>query len=194
MDNRTLLMGAALGAGLTYVFDPQSGRRRRAMVGDKLVRAGHVTRDAVDTTSRDLVNRGRGLAAATRARLSSAPMSDEVLRERVRARLGRTCSHPHAIDVLVNDGHVTLRGPVLADEVSGILAMVDSVPGVRSWASELDQRESAENVPALQGEGRRIAGRDALPRNWSPATRAVVTTLGVAAAGMLYRGYARHAA
>ena len=195
MDNRTFLMGAALGAGCVYAFDPQSGRRRRALVTDKLVRAGKATRSAVDTTSRDVANRSRGIAAATRARLSSAPVSDEVLRERVRARLGRVCSHPHAIEVIARDGHVTLRGPALAHEIPSILATVGAVRGVQSLANELDLRDSAENVPSLQGE-RRLAGPafDISQRNWAPATRAVVATLGIAAAGLLLAGYTRRAA
>jgi hypothetical protein len=195
MDNRTFLMGAAVGAGLVYVFDPQSGRRRRALVTNKLVRAGNATRDALDTTSRDVANRSRGILAAARGRWRSDEVSDDVLRERVRAKLGRACSHPRAIDVLVSNGNVTLRGPALAPEAPAMLGSVGSVRGVQSVINELDLHESAEDVPALQGEGRVVGpSLDVLQSNWAPATRAVVATLGIAAAGVLLAGYTRRAA
>jgi hypothetical protein len=192
MDNRNFLVGAAIGAGLIYMLDPQSGGRRRALVRDKLVRASNVTRDAVDTTARDLANRSRGVVAATRARLSSADVADEVLVERIRAKLGRVCSHPHAIDVVVNDGHVALRGPVLAQEAWPIVSTVRAVRGVHSVTNELDLHESPEDVPSLQGEGR-LAGPslDVLQPNWAPATRALVAAAGLAATGFAVAAYTR---
>src|SRR5947209_14245955 len=54
--------GMGLGAGLMYVFDPQMGRRRRALARDKAVRLAHEARDAADVVRRDLSNRARGLA------------------------------------------------------------------------------------------------------------------------------------
>lgn len=192
MDNRRLLAGAALGAGLIYMLDPQNGRRRRALVRDKLMRASNVTRDALDTTSRDLANRSRGLVAAARARMQPGEVSDQVLLERVRAKLGRVCSHPRAIDVMVRDGDVSLRGAILADEAWPVVRMVESVRGVRSVTNELDLHATPEHVPSLQGEGR-VAGAswDVLQPNWAPATRALVAAAGLAATGLMMSSYAR---
>jgi hypothetical protein len=51
-----VLGGLAAGAVLMYLGDPEGGRRRRALVRDRLVRAAHRTGDAVDVTSRDVTN------------------------------------------------------------------------------------------------------------------------------------------
>jgi hypothetical protein len=194
MNSKELLLGAAMGAGLIYMLDPQNGRRRRALAGDKLTQARNHSWDACRTTTRDFVNRSRGIAAATRGRLWSEDVADEVLVERVRAKLGRVCSHPRAIDVLADDGHVTLRGPILANEAPHTIAMVESVRGVHGVTNELDLRATADNVPSLQGEGK-VGGPnlDLLQANWAPATRAVVAAAGVAATGLLAAGYARRA-
>jgi hypothetical protein len=194
MDNRGFLVGAAIGAGMIYLLDPQSGGRRRALVKDKLVRATNATRGAVDTTVRDAMHRSRGLVASTRARFQPEEVPDEVLHDRIRAKLGRTCSHPHAVQLTVYNGHVVLRGPVLAREVSRILRTIGSIRGVQSLTNELDLHESAENIPALQGEGRiGEPALDVLQRDWAPATRAAVAAAGLAAAGLSVAAYSRRA-
>lgn len=58
----TLLTGAGLGAGLMYFLDPQKGRRRRALMRDKIVRIGHEMQETTDVVRRDMRNRMQGLA------------------------------------------------------------------------------------------------------------------------------------
>jgi hypothetical protein len=178
------------------MLDPNGGARRRALVRDKAVRVTRRTREGLDATARDFANRTRGVAAATRGRLKRGVVSDEVLVERVRAKLGRASSHPRAIDVFARDGHVTLRGPVLASEVSGVLATAAAVRGVRDVTNEMDAHESAAGVPSLQGYGQ-MAGSslDIMQRRWAPATRALVgaglLASGVAAAALIRGGNGR---
>jgi hypothetical protein len=192
MNNKALLMGAAVGAGLIYMLDPQNGRRRRALASDKLTRATNVTWDACQKTTRDFVNRSAGIAAATRARLQADQVSDDVLVKRVRAKLGRVCSHPRAIAVEADAGRVTLRGPILAQEAPQTVAMAESVRGVRLVINELELHATAANAPSLQGEGQiGEASLDLLQSRWAPATRAVVAAAGVAATALLSAGYAR---
>ena len=191
MDNRALLSGMAIGAALALAFDPDQGRRRRALIRDKMIRGTHVTGEAFDATVRDMGNRARGMVAATRSRFTSEELDDSRVLERVRARLGRVCSHPHAIDVDVMNGEVTLRGPVMAEEVKDLLNAAASVRGVDSVINELEPHDSAEGVPSLQGEGR-VAGSsfDLLQPNWAPATRALVGAAALAAGGLAI-AYAR---
>ena len=191
MDNRALLTGIGIGAALAYILDPGRGARRRALVRDKVVRGSRLTRDGLDATMRDMSNRAHGIVAATRGRFSHDYTDNETLVERVRAKLGRASSHARAIDVYADDGCVTLRGPILASELNGVLATVAGVRGVESVVSELEPHESAERIPSLQGEGR-IPGPsiDVLQRNWAPATRALVS-LGALAAGATALAYAR---
>jgi hypothetical protein len=66
--NRYLFSLAAFGAGaaLAYFFDPVSGRRRRALMRDQLVRAQHRISDYAEGTAKDLRNRAQGVVAETR--------------------------------------------------------------------------------------------------------------------------------
>jgi len=171
MNITSLLVGAGAGAGLMYLLDPDLGNRRRALVRDQLVRARHLTEDAMDATSRDMRNRARGVVAELRGRLRREDVGDEVLRERVRARIGAVVGHAGALETLVSDGKVTLRGPVLNDEVERLLRRVKSVRGVGEVVSELEVHETPGNVPALQGRPRPMrAGEvfDLLPTRWLP--------------------------
>ncbi len=61
--------GIAVGALAMYVFDPQRGRRRRALARDKAIHAAHVAGDRIGSTSRDLRNRAQGLVSETRSSL-----------------------------------------------------------------------------------------------------------------------------
>src|SRR5687767_16016456 len=97
MSKRDFLYGMAIGAAVAYIADPQAGRRRRAVARDQFARAGRKTRKALDATARDVANRTAGILAATRGRLSRAGIEDRRLVERVRAKLGRVSSNPHAI-------------------------------------------------------------------------------------------------
>ena len=62
-DALSFFAGMGLGAGLMYVFDPQMGRRRRALARDKAVGLAHDARDAADAVRKDMANRARGLAS-----------------------------------------------------------------------------------------------------------------------------------
>ncbi|HEY0874848.1 MAG TPA: BON domain-containing protein [Vicinamibacterales bacterium] len=181
MNTGNLLVGAGLGAALAYMLDPDTGNRRCALLRDQLVRAGRKTRGGLDATARDVVNRGRGVAAVTRARLRPEHVDDDTLRERVRAKLGHVSAHPRAIDVHVQNGNVTLRGPILASEITDVLTTVSNIRGVRAVTNELDTHESSDNIPSLQGEGKGATSRF----RPSPATRALVAA-GVATGVWMY--------
>jgi hypothetical protein len=62
---------AAMGAGaaLMYLFDPNGGNRRRALIRDKAVGLSNDIRDTVDKRTRDLGNRAKGLMHEAKAAL-----------------------------------------------------------------------------------------------------------------------------
>lgn len=191
MNSRDLLVGAGVGATVAFMLDPGRGARRRALVRDKIVRGSRRTLGGLDATARDVANRARGTAAAVQGRFSEEAVDDERLIERVRAKLGRVCSHPRALDVEVREGVVTLRGPILAREARRVVATAKRIRGVRSVVDALEIHESAEHVPSLQGGGRAAGpGLDILQRRWAPATQALVAA-GVAATGLCVAMYAR---
>ena len=84
---------AAAGAGLMY---PARSRRWSAPPRAH-ARSARPRRpphgDAVDSTSRDVGNRARGVVAELRGRLASGQVDDGVLHERVRARIGTVVGH-----------------------------------------------------------------------------------------------------
>lgn len=173
-------LGAGLGAGLMYLLDPMGGGRRRALVRDQAVHALKQGGQAARKTSRDVGNRAKGLLAETGSKLHRGEVDDRVLSDRVRSKLGRVVSHPSAIEVTAAGGHILLSGPVLASEEHRLLSAVRSVRGVKHVDNQLEIHESAENVPALQGEGRTAPG--ILLRSWAPSTRLLGATAGGALA------------
>jgi hypothetical protein len=149
--NSSFLAGFAVGAAVMYVFDPGSGRRRRALAKDQFTHLAHTTSEGLDATARDWSNRASGAAAQARKRFRSDRPDDDVLMERVRAALGRVVSHPRAIDVEARNGTVCVCGPILTHEVSALLRAVESVPGVMHVDNQLEPHDQPGNIPALQG-------------------------------------------
>jgi uncharacterized membrane protein len=186
MNTILRLLGiAGLSAAVTYLWDPGHGRRRRALLRDRIVSAGRDAGDALQTTSRDLANRTQGmLARIQRWRGGPAP-SDRVIAERIRSQLGVLVRHPRSIDVAVSDGRVTLTGPILRDEVDRLVARVGRMAGVKTVENRLQVHESAGTVPGLQGDSPRPRPAATLPflrRVWSPTTRLVAGVGGTALA------------
>ena len=183
-DTGRNLLSLALGAAAMYWLDPQSGRRRRAKVRDKLSSAANETRDAIGVTARDFRNRAHGVAARASRVLRTDEPGPEKLEARVRSELGYLCSHPSAIDVIVHDGRVELRGPVLKSEADQLVRGVKSVRGVSEVESHLEVHESADDVPALQGAPEKPRARfDFMQEKWSPTTRLLATAAGAALIG-----------
>ncbi len=176
------LAAAALGAAGMYFFDPDTGRRRRALVRDKAVHFTTKAQDMLCAGAVDLQQRTRGTFRALAAQVDREPPSDRVLAERVRAKLGRYVSHPRAIEVSANSGEVVLSGSILRDEHAHLLAAVRAVRGVQSVIDQLVVHDTADGVSELQGGSVRQGERlDIFQENWSPGTRLA----GTAAAGSL---------
>jgi len=72
----TLLKGLVYGAGLMYLFDPQMGRRRRALASDQITGLLHNVEGTFRSGSSDLGNRLQGVAHETTSALSSGDPSE----------------------------------------------------------------------------------------------------------------------
>ena len=193
MNTRDVVIGATMGSALMFMLNPDRGRRRRALVRDKAWSMVRKTRGGLDATSREMPNRVAGVAAVAR-RWATGFGDDGRLSGRVRAALGGVCSHPGAIKVEARDGHVTLRGPVLASEAGTIIAAIAAVPGVIDVVDQLKPYDRGDRVQAWQGSGRTAgASFDRLQRNWAPAQRTVITA-GLMAAGVWMAVAARRSA
>jgi hypothetical protein len=179
MKRNSALYGAALGAALMYFLDPDRGRYRRAVLRDKTISTVNRLDDAFQVALRDLRNRAVGMIAELNSWMTDEPVPDDLLVDRVRSNLGRVVSHPKVIDVKVQDGIVTLSGPILAHERKPLYRCVASVRGVKGVEDRLEPHETAEQIPELQGGvPRRRIRPDILQENWAPATRLIVGATG----------------
>jgi len=174
-DNKTwvLLTGLGLGAGLMYLLDPGAGRRRPREIAHK--------------TPRDVVHRAQGLLARVQQYFHHhEPVPNDALKARVRSRLGRVVSYPHAVQVHVDHAQVTLSGLVLAKEANALIRAVASVSGVEAVVNDLELRDDPPGISTLPGG----ATRSAAPEDWIPAARVAAALTGSALAllGLTRRG------
>ncbi|SEJ33549.1 BON domain-containing protein [Paraburkholderia diazotrophica] len=139
---------AVIGAAAMYYFDNHSGKRRRAMLRDKMAS----TTRRISKRSRAQARRAAGHAYGVLHRAaSSAPTSDRQLTDRVRAHLGRIVATPGAIHVRVEQGVAWISGHVLAADRERVIRETAAVPGVERVEEQLCVHEQAGNVPELQG-------------------------------------------
>jgi uncharacterized membrane protein len=180
-----------IGAGLMYLFDPDRGVCRRARIKDKAVHAINKSSAGAGSVSRDLINRVRGLAAQAGSVFKSCEADDDTLAARVRSRMGRTVSHPGAIEVTVCDGVVKLSGDALTHEVNALLSCASSTTGARGVDNQLRIHDRPGDIPNLQGGqgGRKRGGArfELMQSNWAPATRLLATVTGGALMGLCLR-------
>jgi len=164
-----------VGAGIMYMLDPNRGRTRRAVARDKALSFYNASGEVVTRTTKDLRNRATGMATSTKSWFKREPVPDEKLVARVRSKMGRYVSQPHAIEVEANDGTVRLRGSILAHEAPRLLKCVKAIPGVESVEDLMDVQDlgSAGNVEPRRGEQ-----WDFMNKSWSPSTRMMAGAVG----------------
>jgi hypothetical protein len=73
-----IMSGLGVGAALMYLFDPEEGNRRRAMLRDKATSMKGKAQDAMSGRAQDLSNRAKGLLHETKSAFggSSTEMAD----------------------------------------------------------------------------------------------------------------------
>jgi len=157
------------GAVAMYLLDPDRGRSRRARIADRTASMYRDSADFAGKLQRDARNRAAGVLASTKSMFKREDdTSDQKIEGRVRAKLGRVSSHPHAIRVTASNRSVTLKGNTLANEVHDILSAVRSTPGVHRVENRLHVQDSRLDRA-----------------NWSPTARFVAGTTAVLGAGLV---------
>ena len=168
-------LGAGLGAGLMYMSDPISGRRRRALVRDQFVHWQHRFEAALGRGVRDLEHRTAGRLAELGSGLRRGAVSNELLVERVRSRVGRYVHHARELSVTADAGCVTLHGKVAPFERDRVLAAVRKVPGVCEVRDVMKLAHEDETPPPER----------TLRERMTPAAQLVAGALGAAGAALL---------
>jgi len=184
-DPASLILAAAGGAIATSAVTALRDNARRTRAKNRMTSAASHTAYLMGKAARDAKNRASGAAASAKSLMRKEHASDETIVARVRSRLGRIVTHPHAIQVTAQDGHVVLSGPILRPEVGHVLHEIRKVRGVRDVESRLEVHPHGNNVPALQGPGRPPRAPELLQERWTPSLRVGAAVLGavVATAG-----------
>lgn len=190
-----IISGAGLGAATMYLLDPDRGRRRRALMQDQAIKGSRTISDAADATARDVRTRSIGLFRKIESWFAARPVdeADQAVTSRVRSNLGMVLRHPRSVEVSVHQGHVTLHGPILEDEVDETLRVVSRIPGVRHVENRLEVHEQSDGIPGLQGLSDlppRRAQFEWMQVHWSPAARLCAAVAGIvlATVGLRRRG------
>lgn len=146
-DKLSLVVGIAAGALAMYYLDPLAGRRRRALVRDQLVSAGHETAYFTGRKAKRAADRVKGYLATHRPGRHAVPESDQQLHDRIRARLGHVMHSPRSVEVQVEHGRVCLRGHILRPELDRVLHEVSRMAGVVALENQLVTHETAAGIP-----------------------------------------------
>ena len=128
----------ALGAALSYFFDPENGRRRRKVAADRLAA---LTRRHGKRMIKGTVSRAQALKQrSTHLREESKPQPDDVtLARKVETEIFRDAEVPKGqINVNAENGKIVLRGEVDSPElIDDLVAKARKVQGVEEVESLL---------------------------------------------------------
>jgi hypothetical protein len=177
------IAGVGIGAGCMYLMDPDRGKARRVRLHDQTISVCREARASAEKAQADMANRARGLLAQAKSALEHEPADADQLIARVRAKLGRLVSHPHAIDVFAHHGEITLSGAVLEGEAHGLILGVRGIHGVASVVDHLVRHSETDYISSLQGGPEQ---RPARPRHYLPPAYRLLA--GIAGAGVSLYG------
>jgi len=153
MNKGVTVVGAVgLGAALMYLFDPDRGRSRRALIRDKVGAAGNTLSDKAEKLGHDLSNRASGMVAEAKSILRHEDVSDDVLVDRVRSRLGRIPVDMGLLDVSAENGVVALKGQILESELPRVLRAARFVRGVKAINNQFETHRGPSAGAAIQGK------------------------------------------
>jgi BON domain-containing protein len=137
---------AALGAALTYFFDPQSGARRRNTARDRVLALFRRTGRKAARASRGVASEAYGMKEkATHLREQPKTFDDQTLKAKVESEVFRPADAPKGdVNVNVERGVVFLRGQVDTPElIEELEERVRAVQGV-------DEVESLLHLPGTE--------------------------------------------
>ena len=157
-----------------YLTDPAQGKRRRALAQDKIRSLTHKASGVLNAAVHDASNRLSGLQVQTNRMMGpgnkSKPLDNHVLEARVRSKLGRAMMNAHFIDVAADEGIVTLKGSVDAEDRQQVVKLVQGIPGVIDVRDKLDVLEQSGSMFGSWSQAHRSSGasrsQSSFPSAW----------------------------
>ncbi|HEY7338120.1 MAG TPA: SRPBCC family protein [Bryobacteraceae bacterium] len=180
---KSVAAGLAAGSMLMYFADPDRGKRRRALASDKAGRAWRGFSALLDKARRDVAHRAAGAFFGAKAAFQDHAADGDIVVQRVRSKIGRLVSHPHAIDVSAQGDAIVLTGAVLVDEIDRLLRRARAVPGVKNVVNRLKIYENGAQISS-QGGPARASRHEWIRQRWTPSLR-----VGAGAAGAALLAY-----
>lgn len=130
LRSRTIA-AAGIGALLAYLFDPISGKGRRARLSDQLRSAIRKGSEAVERRARYERGRVEGAVHEARNRGKDSPRDDAELLQKIRSEALGPSGAGDVVEARVDRGKVTLRGNIHDEEVRrNLMWRVARVTGV----------------------------------------------------------------
>lgn len=179
------LSGIALTAASAYLFDPDSGKRRRSELGDRCKGAAKRLNQQAHTLGDGISNQYKDVSSRARSWFSSDERKDKALARRVRIDLWRAVPDTQKVGVIAHEGEVILHGDVLSKEHQHVLDVARSVEGVRKVSDHLTERGE---IPKPAGSQRLQQGyvtvrNNLMQEKWTPPTRVCSSALGLGLMG-----------
>src|SRR5688572_14297010 len=127
---RKMIMGTLGSAALMYLMDPEKGNERRATLRDRFTKFMGQATTKTEALIEQISDRAQGMAAETKRKLSTEEVSDEVMVARVRSAMGHVLTNAHEVEVMANQGLITLTGSVPGAETETLISTIKALPGV----------------------------------------------------------------
>jgi osmotically-inducible protein OsmY len=128
---------AAVAGLVAYFFDPDNGRRRRAIFRDKAAAFARSSQQKAEQKQRYYADKAEGLKHEVLGSTDGEVPNDETLAQKIQSEVLRHYD-ASAINVNVENGVAVLRGQLQRpDEIRALIRDVERLPGVRDVRSLL---------------------------------------------------------
>jgi len=135
---RSVGIGATAAAGM-YLFDPDRGSSRRAKLADQAAAFFRKSGERIGAQARYQRGVARGaMHKAAEPFRADEDIDDNTLLQKVRSEaLGRWPGPKRGVEIDVDAGTVTLRGPVTRERAQQLVQLVAAVDGVEAVSDEM---------------------------------------------------------
>lgn len=143
---RKMIVGTLGSAALMYLMDPEKGNERRAKLRDQVTKFMNKATTQTEALIEQISDRAQGAAAEATRKLSTEDVSDEVMVARVRSAMGHVLTNAQEVEVMANQGLITLTGSVPNAESEALINTIKALPGVHGVDNRLEAYEGTAHL------------------------------------------------